>query len=92
MPAASADVVKVATPAASVPVPIEDPPSRKVTDPVAVPAPGATAETVAVNVTDCPNADGFSDEVSAVVEPAWLTTCGLPVSEPVLPLKLVSPP
>ena len=92
MPMAKAVVANVATPAARVPVPIGLPPSRKVTVPVAVPVPGATAEIVAVKVTDCPRTEGFADEVTAVAELALLTTCGLPVSEPVLPLKLASPP
>ena len=52
MPAVNAEVVKFATPALSVPVPMGLPPFRKVTVPVGVPVPGATAETVAVNVTD----------------------------------------
>ena len=43
-----------------------------VTVPVGVPAPGAAAVTVAVNVTDCPNIDGFVEDVSAVVVAAWL--------------------
>jgi hypothetical protein len=57
---------------------------------VIVPEPGATAVTVAVNVTDCPNTDGFADEVSAVLVAALFTVC---VSvDDVLPLKFVSPP
>ena len=52
MPAVRAEVVNVATPPLSVPPPIELPPSRNVTLPVGVPTPGATAETVAVKVTD----------------------------------------
>jgi len=92
LPAASAVVTNVATPPVSVPVPMGLPPSRKVTVPVGVPVPGATAETVALKVTDCPNTDGFAVEVTAVVELALFTTCGLPVREPVLPLKLLSPP
>ena len=91
MPTARADVVKVATPPLSVPVPIGLPPSRNVTVPVGVPAPGATAETVAVNVTDWPNTEGFCDEVTVVAVLALFTTCGLPVSDPVLLLKFVSP-
>ena len=89
---AKAEVVNVATPPLSVPVPMELPPSRNVTVPVAVPVPGATGETVAVKVTDWPMIDGFCDEVTLVVVLALLTTCGFPVSEPVLPLKLPSPP
>src|SRR5579863_8881735 len=49
------------------------PPSKKVTVPVGVPAPGDWALTVAVNVTPCPYDDGFTDEVTAVLVPAWPT-------------------
>ena len=92
MPTANAEVVNVAIPPLSAPVPIGLPPSRNVTVPVGVPAPGATGETVAVNVTDWPNTDGLTEEVTVVLVSALLTTCGLPVSDPVLPLKLPSPP
>ena len=92
MPTARAEVVNVAMPPLSVPVPIGLPPSRNVTVPVEVPAPGVTGETVAVNVTDWPNTDGFTDEVTVVAVSALFTTCGLPVREPVLPLKFPSPP
>ncbi len=92
MPTASAEVVKLAWPPLSVPAPIELPPSKNVTVPVCVPAPGAIAETVAVNVTDWPNTEGFGDDVTAVVVLDLLTTCGLPASDPVLPLKFASPP
>ena len=92
MPTANAEVVNVAIPPLSVPVPTGLPPSRKVTVPVGVPAPGATGETVAVKVTDWPNTEGFADEVTVVAVSALLTTCGLPVSDPVLPLKFPSPP
>ncbi len=92
MPTARAEVVNVATPPLSVPVPMGLPPSRNVTVPVGVPAPGATAETVAVKVTDWPKTDGWTDEVTVVAVFALLTTCGLPVSDPVLPLKFPSPP
>ena len=91
LPPARAEVVRLATPPLNVPVPIGLPPSRKVTNPVGVPVPGGTAVTVAVNVTDWPKVEGFVDEVTAVVVLALLTTCGFPVSEPVLPLKLGSP-
>ena len=37
-------------------------PSLKVTEPVGTPIAGATAETVAVKVTDCPELDGFGDD------------------------------
>jgi hypothetical protein len=51
-PTVSDDVLKVAEPALSVPVPSVVVPSLKVTVPVGVPAPGATTDTVAVNITD----------------------------------------
>jgi hypothetical protein len=37
------------------------------TVPLGVPDPGAVALTVAVNVTGCPNTDGFEREVTDVV-------------------------
>ena len=49
-------------------------PSRKLTVPVGVPAPGVATTTVAVKVTDCPNTDGLVDDVSVVVVFALLTT------------------
>ena len=53
--------VAVVTPAVveSVPVPSVFEPSLNVTVPLGLPLPGATAATVAVNVTDWPEADGF---------------------------------
>ena len=92
MPAARLLVEKVAVKGAvaeSVPLPITVVPSRKLTVPVGVPAPGADTATVAVNVTLCPNVDGFRDEVRAVVVLALLTTWDTAVL--VLPLKLVLP-
>jgi hypothetical protein len=73
-----------------VPVPRVLGPSLKVTVPVGVPAPGLFTVTVAVNVTDCPNADGLAEELTDVVVPA-VFTIWLSVLE-VLPLKCVSPP
>lgn len=73
LPGARADVVKVAIPPLSVPVPIGLPPSKKVTVPVGVPDPGATGETVAVKVTDCPKTGRLNDEVTVVVVLALLT-------------------
>ena len=70
----SDDVANVACPAPfSVPVPIVVAPSLNVTVPVAVPEPGETAATVAVNVTDWPKTEGFWEEVTVVVVPAWFT-------------------
>src|SRR5438094_7366202 len=78
VPTLRADVAHVATPAASAcaPQPVTElAPSLKFTLPVGVPAPGAVAVTVAVNVTLCPNTDGFTDDVRLVDVLAWLTTC-----------------
>jgi hypothetical protein len=72
-PGASKDVVNIAFPLASVPVPKTTAPSFKVTVPVGVPLPGATTATVAVNVTVWPKCDGFGEEVSVVVVAALLT-------------------
>src|SRR5207247_204946 len=52
---------------------------------------GATGETVALKVTDWPKTEGFADEVTAVVVSLLLTTCGFPLSDPVLPVKFASP-
>ena len=86
-----AEVDNVAMPPTpTVPVPRLVAPSKNVTVPDGLPAPGAIAATVAVKVTDCPNTDGFGAEVRLVVVPVLLTTwVG---SVPLLPLKLPSPP
>ena len=92
MPAAKLVVEKVAVNGAvadNVPLPITVVPSRKLTVPVGVPAPGLTMATVAVNVTLCPTTDGFRDEERLVVVLALLTTWDS--AELVLPLKLVLP-
>ena len=86
----SAVVLKVATPPLRVPVPNVAAPSLNVTVPVGVPAPGATAATVAVNVTDWPNTEGLADEVSEVVVLAMVTVCETVLE--VLVFKFVSPP
>lgn len=52
-------------PALSVPLPIELAPSRNETVPEGVP--GEVLLTVAVNVTDCPVADGLADDATEVV-------------------------
>ena len=86
-------MANVATPEAFVvPVPIVVPPSLKVTVSPAgiVPAPGATEATVAVKVTDWPNAEGLAEEVTVVVVLVWFTTW-LTVFDVLLP-KLASPP
>ena len=70
-------VVQVACPpllrAWALQVPMVEPPSLKFTVPVGVPAPGATAAIVTVRVTDCPNTDGFTDELTDVVVEAEFT-------------------
>ena len=84
-------VLKVAIPPLRVPVPMGEPPSRKATLPVGVPAPGATTVTVAVRVTACPNTEGFWEEVTVVLLSALVTTWGFPVRLPALPLRFPSP-
>src|SRR6202035_753412 len=84
---ANAEVVKVAFPALSVPVPSSVAPSLNVTVPVGVPV--VANFTVAVKVTAWPNADGFAEETSEVVEAAWFTACDN--AGEVLPAKLASP-
>ena len=70
-PAASEDVLSDAVfglPPLSVRVPSTVAPSLKVTPPLGVALPfAATIATVAVNVTDTPNADGFWEDVTLVV-------------------------
>ncbi|GAC1515371.1 MAG: hypothetical protein NVS1B11_32290 [Terriglobales bacterium] len=71
LPTGSEDVLKLAVPVLSrAPVPRAVVPDLKVTVPVGVPE---TELTVAVNVTNCPNAEGFSDEAIALVVLALLT-------------------
>ena len=50
-------------------------PSVKVTVPVGVPVPGAFTDTVAVNVTDCPTVEGFTELVTLVLVAACVTVC-----------------
>jgi hypothetical protein len=66
-PTLNDDVVKDATPPASVDVPRNVAPSKIATVPLGVPAPGETAATVAVNVLACPKTDGSGLEVSVAV-------------------------
>ena len=77
-------------PPLSVPVPSVAVPSRKVTVPVGVPAPGVFTLTVAVNVTLWPNTEGLVEEDSFVVVTSGLTFW-LTAPEP-LAASLVSPP
>jgi hypothetical protein len=73
VPTGKVVVVKVATPPDNAWVPMVVPPLRmKFTYPVGVaPMDGVT---VAVNVTEAPYVDGFSEEVSAVVVVGGFTT------------------
>ena len=66
-------------------------PSVKVTVPPGVPAPGATAATVAVKVTLWPNRDGLGEELTVVLLEALFTTWGVAESFPVDVRKLPSP-
>src|SRR5437867_3571076 len=59
------------------------------TVPAGVPPAGATAATVAVNVTAWPNTDGLTEESTVVVESALLTVWM--TAADVLLLKLLSP-
>jgi hypothetical protein len=88
-PTLNVDVVSDATPPLSVPEPSVVAPSKKLTVPVGVPAPGATTATVAVRVLACPKTDGSGLEVKVAVVDAWFTVC---VSTgDVEPVKLASP-
>ena len=79
------EVLKVAVPLLTLPVPSVVLPSLNVTVPVAV-----VDEIVAVNVTEEPTADGFEDDETVVVVLALLTVCVR--ADDVLLLQLESPP
>ena len=55
--------------------PSEVSPSKNVTVPLGVPDPGASTETLAVSVTDCPNTDGFGVLATVVAVEAVFTVC-----------------
>src|SRR2546427_10971478 len=77
---------------ARVPVPSVVKPSLKVTVPVGLATavlPGELTLTVAVKVTDWPETEGLTEEATAVVVPALMTAW---VSDPLLVMKLLSPP
>jgi len=78
-PVVSAAVVSNALPPLNANVPNEVAPSKNSTVPVG-PKDGLT---VAVNVTDCPNVEGFTDDVNAVVVLALVTVCV--IADDVLP-------
>src|SRR6266478_1658566 len=73
--AESVEVVNVALPELSVPLPSEVAPSRNVTVPLGVPVPGATTATIPVKVTDCAKQAGLSEAASVIVVSALLTFC-----------------
>src|SRR3954452_21336723 len=76
-PAAAKRVVNVAVPPVpTATVPRATLPSLKVTVPVGVPPPGATAATVAVKVTAWPVTAGLTDDRRATVVAAGLTVTG----------------
>ena len=90
LPTDSVEVVNIAWPfALSVVVPSTLVPCSNVTEPVGVPAPGADAVTVAVNVTPCPNTDGLTEDATTVVVLACLTFWLR--AEDVLPAQLAEP-
>ena len=89
-PTASAAVVNVALPLVTEPLPSNVVPSMKFTFPVAAAAVDPPAETVAVNVIDCPNAEGATEELTVVVVATLLTTWVTAWLE-VLVVKLASP-
>ena len=96
MPVDSADAplsVQVAT-AALTGTPVQLPMamllSRNVTVPPGVPAPGAVADKVTVNVTELPNADGETLVASAPALLALFTLC-VRAALVLLARKLVSP-
>src|ERR1043166_4205924 len=66
-------LAKVAWPELRLLVATGVPPSWKMTDPVGVPAAGATALTVAVKVTDWPKTEGLAEEAREGVLLAWPT-------------------
>src|SRR5512142_1347283 len=91
-PAAAKLVVNVAVPPApTATVPRITAPSLKVTVPVGVPDPGATAAAVAVKVTAWPVAAGLSDDPRATVVVAGLTVSATAaevlLAKPLLPAK-----
>jgi hypothetical protein len=75
--------------ASSVPVPSSFEPSMNATIPVGMPAPGATAPTVAVKVIDWPKTPEEGLALREVAVSAWLTLWSRTVE--VLVVKSVSP-
>jgi len=86
-PTGRVDAVNVATPPLSMAVPNIVAPFLNVTVPVGTPPEEVT---VAVKVMVCVTKAGFSDEVSAVVVAAFVTSCD--TDPKLLPVKFASPP
>lgn len=86
----SVEVENVALPLLSATEPRLVAPSLKVMVPLGVPAPGATAVTVAVKVTFWPKTAGFAEEIRVVAVLAAFTTSGTMLD--VLEEKFASPP
>jgi len=70
VPITSAEVENDAVPPLSDTVPREFTPSKNCTVPV-----DPAGDTVAVKVADCPDVDGFGNDVSVVVVPIAFTVC-----------------
>src|SRR5262249_42862678 len=86
LPAGSGEVVQLALPPLRLAVASGLPPSLKVTVPDGVPLPGLVTLTVAVKVTDWPQTEGLTDDVTFADVSALLTTW---LSTPeLLPIKL----
>jgi hypothetical protein len=75
VPTGREEVLNVALPLLNAPVPTVVEPFLKVTVPVGVPAPGETAPTAAVRVTDVPDLAEDAEEARDTVVLALLTVC-----------------
>src|SRR3954470_22568447 len=91
LPAVVNETLMLAVPAATAAVPNVAAPSLKVTSPpVGAPAPGATGNTEAVNVTLAFRADGFGLLATSVVVAAVFTTCVIAAEAAPVKLAFVS--
>ena len=90
-PTARLLMAKVAWPELKLRLPKVVAPSLKLTAPVGVPAPGETALTVTVKVTDCPKTDGFAEELTVLLVLEGLTVWLKAEAVLSLALKFVSP-
>ena len=88
------EVLRVAFPLLSVPVPRTVEPSWNVTEPVGAPVAGGVAVTAAVKITLWPETDGFWDDETAVVDEPRFTVCSnaAEVLSVALPLLIVPVP